>query len=187
MNQGIEVPFDKGKYEIVREIGRGSEGKLLRPQSSIGCVYEAKDKELGIHVALKIARSSIFRQNPLKNEIEVLENLQKKFSFCNLYAYYTQDTEKEDCPPQNYISMELLGKKMFPRGGTILREHADANFLVGINMSALFSYFAMSRLPQRSAIKFLVPIWLTHLRRCKCSKRFSSSTSTDGSTMTLSQ
>jgi eukaryotic-like serine/threonine-protein kinase len=102
-----------GRFELIREVGRGS----------FGIVFEAKDRQLGRLVAFKAVRPGresqvIFRQEMLQQEAEAAAQL----SHPNIVSLYDVGT----CESGPYLIMELLRgenlRERMCRGRMPLRE-----------------------------------------------------------------
>ena len=84
-----------GRFELIREIGRGS----------VGMVFEAKDRHLGRHVAFKAVKPGresqvLLRQELLQQEAEAVARLNHP----NIVSLYDAGT----CDSGPYLVMELL-------------------------------------------------------------------------------
>lgn len=93
-----EIPKKLGRYEIVRELGKGA----------MGVVYEGRDPNIGRRVAIKTARADVMEGSPVADEMmtRFLREAQAAgvLNHPNIITIYDADIEDDIA----YIAMEFV-------------------------------------------------------------------------------
>jgi len=96
--QATEIPKRLGRYEIIRELGKGA----------MGVVYEGRDPNIGRRVAIKTARLDVLQQENMAEEIMARFLREARaagvLNHPNIVTVYDADEESD----MAYIAMEFI-------------------------------------------------------------------------------